>query len=105
MFQEARQNQQLFHLAQSGTILSGCLGCVYCVAVVVQYISCSQSIILRIENEKVKKVEKVVYTNLEGKWSLTTPIIHTRSYYDFFWPKFWPTFYKQKDYPTIFFKY
>ena len=48
----------------------------------------------------------MVYMNLEGKWSLTTPLMglsHTRSYYEIFSPKFM-TFFKQKDYLEIYFK-
>ena len=45
----------------------------------------------------------MVYMNLVGKWSLTTPLMglsHTRSYYEIFSPKFM-TFFKQKDYLEI----
>ena len=48
----------------------------------------------------------MVYMNLVGKWSLTTPLMglsHTRSYYEFFLPKFM-TFFKQKDYLEIYLK-
>ena len=40
----------------------------------------------------------MVYMNLVGKWSLTTPLMglsHTRSYYEIFSPKFM-TFFKKK---------
>ena len=48
----------------------------------------------------------MVYMNLVGKWSLTTPLMglsHTRSYYEIFSPKFM-TFFKQKDYLEIYLK-
>ena len=48
----------------------------------------------------------MVYMNLVGKWSLTTPLMglsHTCSYYEIFSPKFM-TFFKQKDYLEIYFK-
>ena len=46
----------------------------------------------------------MVYMNLEGRWSLTTPLMglsHTRYYYEIFSPKFM-TFFKQKDYLEIY---
>ena len=42
----------------------------------------------------------MVYMNLVGKWSLTTPLMglsHPRTYNEIFSPKF-ITFFKQKDY-------
>ena len=48
----------------------------------------------------------MVYMNLVGKWSLTTPLMglsHTRSFYKKISPKFM-TFLKQKDYLENYFK-
>ena len=48
----------------------------------------------------------MVYMNLVGKWSLTTPLMglsHTCSYYEIFSPKFM-AFFKQKDYLETYLK-